>query len=91
MLTTDERQRARANIEVAIDTTLNAMGADSTAILHTIETSDLDISVVTEALEAVCRASDIIRNVRDAAEANVRADAIEAAERITQAQQESAS
>ena len=83
MLTTDERRHARTTIEVAVLTCLRSVGDDAGAIAEILEHSDLDVSVLVAMRDAVAVASDAMRSVRDSAEANVRADAIEAAERIT--------
>ena len=82
-MTTEERQKARANIEVAIVATLKACSDDADAIAEHLSSNDLPLPTIVEMLEASGSAMRDLRRLRELAEADIRADAIESAERMT--------
>lgn len=87
MLTTDERQKLRADIEACIYVTLKAMTDDATAIVALIENNDIPLTAIAEDLEHVCRAADTLHHMRYLAESDMRTDAIKAAEAVSQDRQ----
>ena len=83
-LTTEERQKLRADIEACIYVTLKAMTDDADAIIALIEANDIPLTAIAQDLEHVCAAADTLHHMRYLSESEMRTDAIEAAEKVSQ-------